>query len=221
MRRTLRKPPPQAAFDVIVLCSHFQPIYSLPHQRQVGYEALLRGVASAGGLLEPFELFAKAIVESSTGALDRLSHVTHLHNAAKWLPGQSWLFLNVTPASFIDPGYAQQLAGIARDSGMRPEEIVIELLESGGNDVCAFAHATQAFRRQGFLVAVDDLGAGHRETGSQPYSRASAGPARVSDAEAGEPVARGRHAGGSRRHRDRGGLARSEERRVGKECRSR
>ena len=161
MRRALGKPRPQAAFDGIVLCSHFQPIYSLPHQRQVGYEALLRGVASAGGLLEPFELFAKAIVESSTGALDRLSHVTHLHNAAKWLPGQSWLFLNVTPASFIDPGYAQQLAGIARDSGMRPEEIVIELLESGGNDVCAFAHATQAFRRHGFLVAVDDFGAGH------------------------------------------------------------
>jgi hypothetical protein len=49
-------------------------------------------------------------VENSTGTLDRLSHVTHLHNAAGWLPGQSWLFLNVTPASFIDPGYARQLA---------------------------------------------------------------------------------------------------------------
>ncbi|HEV7835285.1 MAG TPA: EAL domain-containing protein [Caballeronia sp.] len=160
-RRALGKPPPQAAFDGIVLCSHFQPIYSLPHQRQAGYEALLRGVASAGGLLAPFELFAKAVVENSTGALDRLSHVTHLHNAAGWLPGQSWLFLNVTPASFIDPGYARQLADLARESGMRPEEIVIELLESGGNDVCAFAQATQAFRSQGFLVAVDDFGAGH------------------------------------------------------------
>ncbi|MDB5788805.1 EAL domain-containing protein [Caballeronia mineralivorans] len=161
MRRALGKAPPQAAFDGIVLCSLFQPIYSLPHQRQVGYEALLRGVPSSGDLLAPFELFAKAIVESSTSTLDRLSHVTHLHNAAKWLPGQTWLFLNVTPASFIDPGYAQQLADVARGSGIRPEEIVIELLESGGNDVCAFARATQAFRSHGFLVAVDDFGAGH------------------------------------------------------------
>ncbi|MDN7184424.1 EAL domain-containing protein [Caballeronia sp. SEWSISQ10-4 2] len=161
MRRALGKASPQAAFDGIVLCSLFQPIYSLPHQRQVGYEALLRGVPSAGALLAPFELFAKAIVESSTSTLDRLSHVTHLHNAAKWLPGQTWLFLNVTPASFIDPGYAQQLADAARGSGIRPEEIVIELLESGGSDVCAFAQATQAFRSHGFLVAVDDFGAGH------------------------------------------------------------
>ena len=161
MRRALRNAPPQTAFDGIVLCSLFQPIYSLPHQRQVGYEALLRGVPSAGALLAPFELFAKAIVESSTSTLDRLSHVTHLHNAAKWLPGQTWLFLNVTPASFIDPGYAQQLAEAARESGIPPEAIVIELLESGGSDVCAFAQATQAFRSHGFLVAVDDFGAGH------------------------------------------------------------
>jgi EAL domain-containing protein (putative c-di-GMP-specific phosphodiesterase class I) len=161
MRRALGNAPQQAAFDGITLCSHFQPIYSLPHQRQVGYEALLRGVASAGGLLAPFELFAKAIVENSTGALDRLSHAIHVHNAARWLPAETWLFLNVTPASFVDPGYARQLAEHAREAGVRPEEIVIELLESGGSDVCAFAHATQAFRSQGFLVAVDDFGSGH------------------------------------------------------------
>jgi EAL domain-containing protein (putative c-di-GMP-specific phosphodiesterase class I) len=161
MRRSLGKLRPQAAFDGIMLCSHFQPIYSLPHQRQVGYEALLRANAATGEMLTPFELFAKAIVENSTVTLDRLSHVTHLHNAAPWLPGETWLFLNVTPACFIGPGYARQLSDIAREAGVRPEEIVIELLESGGNDVCAFVQATQAFRSQGFLVAVDDFGAGH------------------------------------------------------------
>jgi EAL domain-containing protein (putative c-di-GMP-specific phosphodiesterase class I) len=161
MRRALRKPLSQVAFDGIVLCSHFQPIYSLPHQRQVGYEALLRGVGPAGGLLAPLELFAKAIAENATGTLDRLSHLTHLHHAAAWLPVQTWLFLNLTPENFVDSGYAPQLASIARNSGVRPEEIVIELLESGGSDVSAFAHATQAFRAHGFLVAVDDFGAGH------------------------------------------------------------
>jgi EAL domain-containing protein (putative c-di-GMP-specific phosphodiesterase class I) len=161
MRRALRKSQPQATFDGITLCSHFQPIYSLPHQRQVGYEALLRGVAPAGGLLAPFELFAKAIVESALGVLDRMSHVTHLESAAAWLPGQTWLFLNLTPENFVDPAYALQLAELARGSGVRPEEIVIELLESGGSDVHAFTHATQAFRAHGFLVAVDDFGAGH------------------------------------------------------------
>ena len=161
MRRAPRKSPPPAAFDGVALCSHFQPIYSLPHQRQVGYEALLRGVAPAGGLLAPLDLFAKAIVDSAISTLDRMSHLTHLHNASAWLPVQTWLFLNLTPENFIDPGYAPQLANIARDSGVRPEEIVIELLESGGSDISAFARATQAFRAHGFLVAVDDFGAGN------------------------------------------------------------
>ena len=72
MRRALGKPRPQAAFDGIALCSHFQPIYSLPHQRQVGYEALLRGVASAGGLLEPFELFLALVCAAAlTGQVPR------------------------------------------------------------------------------------------------------------------------------------------------------
>jgi EAL domain-containing protein (putative c-di-GMP-specific phosphodiesterase class I) len=161
MRRAPNKVMNPLSYGGIALCSHFQPIYSLPHQRQVGYEALLRGKAPQGDPVPPFELFAKAIVEGSMGALDRMSHDTHLRHACGWLPERTWLFLNVTPASFIDPGYALQLAAIARDYGVGPEEIVIELLESAGSDVEAMALATQAFRSSGFLVAVDDFGAGH------------------------------------------------------------
>jgi EAL domain-containing protein (putative c-di-GMP-specific phosphodiesterase class I) len=161
MRRAPNKVMNPLSYGGIALCSHFQPIYSLPHQRQVGYEALLRGHTAEGDPVPPFELFAKAIVEGSMGALDRMSHDTHLRHACGWLPERTWLFLNVTPASFIDPGYALQLASIARDYGVGPEEIVIELLESAGSDVEAMAVATQAFRSSGFLVAVDDFGAGH------------------------------------------------------------
>lgn len=161
MRHVINHAPPDSSFDGIALFSHFQPIYSLPLQRQVGYEALLRGATPEGELVSPFDLFAKAVVAGSMGALDRRSHATHLHRATGWLPERTWLFLNVTPANFVDTAYARELALLARNFGVRPEEIVIELLESDSSDISAFAAATRAFRSLGFLVAVDDFGAGH------------------------------------------------------------
>jgi EAL domain-containing protein (putative c-di-GMP-specific phosphodiesterase class I) len=161
MRRALKRAEPQPNFGGIALGSHFQPIYSLAHQRQIGYEALLRGGTPEGSTVPPFELFAKAIVEGSMNTLDRMSHDTHLRNAGTWLPERTWLFLNVTPASFTDSGYAQRLAELASEYGISGDEIVIELLESAGHCVDSMAHATQTFRAQGFLVAVDDFGAGH------------------------------------------------------------
>ncbi|WP_086965174.1 EAL domain-containing protein [Caballeronia glebae] len=147
--------------DGIRLRTHLQPIYSLPHQREVGYEALLRGEACDGTLVGPFDLFGRAIVAGKLTELDRMSHLTHLHNAAPMLPAAHWLFVNINPATFTDPGYAARLASATRESGLAPEQVVIEVLESGGTDVAEIARATRAFRAQGFLVAVDDFGAGH------------------------------------------------------------
>ncbi|KND55009.1 EAL domain [Candidatus Paraburkholderia kirkii] len=90
-----------------------------------------------------------------------MSHLTHLRNAAPLLPDAQWLFLKVNPATFTDPGDAARLAAATRESGLAPECLVIEVQESGGTDVAEIARATHAFRAQGFLVAVDDFGAGH------------------------------------------------------------
>ncbi|BAN25034.1 EAL domain-containing protein [Caballeronia insecticola] len=147
--------------DGITLRTHLQPIYSLPHQREVGYEALLRGDAGGGTLVGPFDLFGRAIVAGKLIELDRMSHVTHLHNAAPLLRDAQWLFVNINPATFTHPGYAARLAATARDAGLAPERLVIEVLESGGTDLAEISRATHAFRAQGFLVAVDDFGAGH------------------------------------------------------------
>ncbi|WP_245932845.1 EAL domain-containing protein [Caballeronia novacaledonica] len=147
--------------DGIALRTHLQPIYSLPHQREVGYEALLRGDAGGGALVGPFDLFGRAIVAGKLTELDRMSHLAHLRNAAPLLPAAQWLFININPATFTDPGYAARLALATREAGLAPERLVIEVLESGGTDVEKLSRATHAFRAQGFLVAVDDFGAGH------------------------------------------------------------
>ncbi|ASW00554.1 bifunctional diguanylate cyclase/phosphodiesterase [Paraburkholderia aromaticivorans] len=141
------------------LTSHFQPLYSLSHQKQVGFEALLRGEQRDGTLVPPAVLFAPK-PSSDEGALDRASHTVHLANARGSLPDGAWLFLNILPATFIAEGYADQLAKIVRAVGLEPERVVLEILESHGGSVDDMSRAAALYREHGFLIAVDDFGAG-------------------------------------------------------------
>jgi len=141
------------------LTSHFQPLYSLSHQKQVGFEALLRGEQGDGTLVPPAVLFAPR-PSSDEGALDRASHAVHLANARGSLPDDAWLFLNILPATFIAEGYADQLAKIVRGVGLEPERVILEILESHGGSVDDMSRAAALYREYGFLIAVDDFGAG-------------------------------------------------------------
>jgi diguanylate cyclase (GGDEF)-like protein len=141
------------------LTSHFQPLYSLSHQKQVGFEALLRGEQDDGTLVPPAVLFAPR-PSSDEGALDRASHVVHLAHARNSLPDDAWLFLNILPATFIAEGYADQLAKIVRAVGLEPERVILEILESHGGSVDDMSRAAALYREHGFLIAVDDFGAG-------------------------------------------------------------
>ena len=145
------------AFD---LFTHYQPVYSLSHQKQVGFEALLRGFDQHGTPLQPDKLFAP---QSNSGIsdLDSLTHHLHLANARKRLPLDCWLFLNVAPSTFIQPGYEQTLAAIVFEAGLDPRGVVLEILESEGVDVEELALAAWRYRGCGFLIAVDDFGTGH------------------------------------------------------------
>ncbi|EDZ99777.1 diguanylate cyclase/phosphodiesterase [Burkholderia sp. H160] len=141
------------------LISHFQPLYSLSHQKQVGFEALLRGEQDDGTLVPPVVMFAPK-PSSDEGALDRASHAVHLVNARRALPGDAWLFLNILPATFIADGYADQLTKIVRAAGLEPERVILEILESHGGSVDDMSRAAARYREHGFLIAVDDFGAG-------------------------------------------------------------
>lgn len=146
-------------WDEYYLMSHFQPLYSLSHQKQVGFEALLRGEQDDGTIVPPVVLFAPRPL-SDEGALDRASHAVHLRNAQRLITCDAWLFLNILPATFVADGYADQLAHLARSAGVEPEKIVLEILESHGGSVDEMSRAAARYREFGFLIAVDDFGAG-------------------------------------------------------------
>jgi EAL domain-containing protein (putative c-di-GMP-specific phosphodiesterase class I) len=84
----------------------------------------------------------------------------HLGNARRALPGDAWLFLNILPATFVADGYADQLTKIVRAVGLEPERVILEILESHGGSVDEMSRAAARYRQHGFLIAVDDFGAG-------------------------------------------------------------
>ncbi|MEX3895685.1 EAL domain-containing protein [Paraburkholderia sp. BR10954] len=150
---------PRYRWEDFYLISHFQPLYSLSHQKQVGFEALLRGEHDDGTLVPPVVMFAPK-PSSDEGALDRASHAVHLGNARRALPGDAWLFLNILPSTFVADGYADQLTKIVRAAGLEPERVILEILESHGGSVDEMSRAAARYRQHGFLIAVDDFGAG-------------------------------------------------------------
>jgi diguanylate cyclase (GGDEF)-like protein len=107
--------PLRVQWDDFWLTSHLQPLYSLSHQKQVGFEALLRGEREDGAHVPPAVLFSPKPF-SDQGELDRTSHALHLGNGRRMIPDDAWVFLNILPATFVADGYPDQLAHIARSA---------------------------------------------------------------------------------------------------------
>ncbi|MBB3259222.1 diguanylate cyclase (GGDEF)-like protein [Paraburkholderia bannensis] len=142
----------------VALVSHFQPLWSLPREKLIGIEALLRGEDGQGALVPPAVLFG-GLSAAELGELDVLAHRCHLQSAAGRLPEGARLFLNILPSTFIRPGYEAELASMVDAAGLAPGDIVLELLESDDAGPDALSLAANRYRDCGFLIAVDDFGA--------------------------------------------------------------
>jgi EAL domain-containing protein (putative c-di-GMP-specific phosphodiesterase class I)/GGDEF domain-containing protein/predicted transcriptional regulator len=139
----------------------FQPIVAVENPRIIGYEALIRGPDDSP-LHKPDALFAVARESRLLAALEfACREVSCERFAALNLPGK--LFLNMSPISFTDSQYRD---GVTREIlqrvGLSAERLVFELTESQPLDELDLLRAaSDHFRRQGFAVALDDLGAGY------------------------------------------------------------
>ena len=159
-----RKGAGTARFGNYWLHSHFQPIYSVPHHRLVGHEALLRACGPDGTPVSPVDVFASCRSESELSDCDRLSRLVHLENYGGQQRQGEWLFLNAHPLAFQrlgQPGAQGDLARLHQVFGMRPGSIVFEVLEAEAADPAQLAESIAIARAAGLLIAIDDFGAGH------------------------------------------------------------
>lgn len=147
--------------DVPLLRVVYQPIVDFRSWTVVGWESLVRG--PAGSHFEsPLVLFDFAEEAESVFALERICRELAVANIGPRNPEQK-IFINVNPRTLADPGFRpEETLGLLAKHGMSPQNVVLEITER--HNVCDFAlfhRALDLYREQGFLVAIDDVGAGY------------------------------------------------------------
>ncbi|WP_322031841.1 EAL domain-containing protein [Paraburkholderia sp. J76] len=145
----------------LTLTSVFQPVFSLSHMRAVGYEGLLRAHDPLDRPVSPLDVFGDAARVGEALLVDRLAQGLHLENFALLGAEREWLFLNVHPGTLIEAYHSAALLANLRRLNIAPRRVVLEVLEDEATDLDALAQAVAAFRERGFLVALDDFGAGN------------------------------------------------------------
>jgi EAL domain-containing protein (putative c-di-GMP-specific phosphodiesterase class I) len=145
--------------------AHFQPIVSLKRRCVVGVEGLSRGIdPSSRGLISPKDLFHQAEVQGLEVELDRLCRQKALDDfrMVQSLTPDLVLSLNLNTAIF-DQGVTGSgyLRTQVYQMGLKPQNIAIEIVESEVGDLKELQRFVKLYKNYGFLIALDDVGAGH------------------------------------------------------------
>lgn len=143
---------------------HLQPIISIKKKAVMGLEALSRGIVSTKTIM-PTALFDIASASGNTVALDRLCRKKSLElysSLTKQLDDEIILFLNFD-ASIIDQGVVGSgvLLEAANSLNINPSKIAIEINETRVDDLESLKKFINTHRDYGFIIALDDIGAGH------------------------------------------------------------
>lgn len=143
--------------------THFHPIVDSHDPSTVyAYECLLRGLDEDGALISPDRLFNASRAAELMFHLDRLARVTAIRQASAH-GIRCNVFINFNPTSIYDPAFCLRttLNEIDR-SELDNNRFVFEVVESDAvDDTRSLLDILSEYRRKGFRVALDDLGAGY------------------------------------------------------------
>lgn len=160
------------ALDTEQFVLHFQPIVSLETGKISGVEALLRWQHPQHGTISPAEFIPIAEETHLIVALGEWAFRQTCVSFAHWrktlgpdaIPSIS---VNVSRSQLSVPALAQQLGAIAREAGVEPEAIHLEITESA--IMAQSEKATPALRHIkaiGFKLDMDDFGTGYSSLAS-------------------------------------------------------
>jgi EAL domain-containing protein (putative c-di-GMP-specific phosphodiesterase class I) len=150
-----------ARFGELTFSSAFQPIFSLSHRRSIGYEALLRAQNPAGDEVPPLAVLGRSSARGRWNNLERGVQLLHASNFTQIANAHDRLFLNTRPDGFIvSDAYRRLVEGTLRYLQLTPARIVLEVLETPNGNLQKLVEGVASFRQLGFLIALDDFGAG-------------------------------------------------------------
>jgi EAL domain-containing protein (putative c-di-GMP-specific phosphodiesterase class I) len=149
-------------FDAGGITSHFHPIVHVGDTSRVfAHEALLRGRGRDGGALEPLAILAHAREAGLLQDVDLAACRCAIREAAHLEPGVT-VFVNFSPAMMEDAeSCLRATVSAIHAAGLAPNRFVFEVIEADRiEDAARLKHVLDCYRRSGFRVALDDLGAG-------------------------------------------------------------
>ena len=149
-------------YQKLYLASVIQPIYSIDHQRTIGYEALVRATTAQGEKIPPLTLLDIPENEQEAIYLDRLCRFTHLANFHQIINDNCWLFIN-TSALAAEKGqkYGRFFAELLKKFNIKASNVVIEIIEDETTDKNQLFDSINYYKEIGCMIAIDDFGAGH------------------------------------------------------------
>jgi EAL domain-containing protein (putative c-di-GMP-specific phosphodiesterase class I) len=143
--------------------TYFQPICSIKTHSIFGAEALARGMDAEGNVVSPAWLFAEASRLGVAGPYEMACRHRAIAAFSSSLAELDplLLFMNLNLAVSDGEDDAARLLETTRQWSVPPQRIVVEVLESRFDDTQRLAAILNRFRELGFLLALDDVGAGH------------------------------------------------------------
>jgi EAL domain-containing protein (putative c-di-GMP-specific phosphodiesterase class I) len=142
--------------------SAFQPIFTFAHNRPVAYEALLRARDRQGNFISPPEVLQQAAELGQSDKLEITLIILHAVNFFRLDIQHEWLFLNLNPvltSSNLD--FIHELPEILNQFDIPLSRIVIEIVENSVSAHDNLIRAVKYLKQCGFIIAIDDFGAGH------------------------------------------------------------
>ena len=144
---------------------HYQPIIDLSTGELAGVEALVRWRHPTRGLLMPRDFIHLAELTGAIGSLDRWVLEEAGRQAAAWgadgpTGGGRFLSVNLSPLALVEPGLATHVRDVLRMSGLRPEQLLLEVTESVQPDPRGVATSISALKALNVRLAIDDFGTG-------------------------------------------------------------
>lgn len=145
------------------IIAKYQPIISLVKKKIVAFEGLTRGVNILNSeLISPLKMFEYARNNGMSTMLDRLCREKCIESFKDiYSMNDEWyLFINVDASVIEQVEGSNYLLNQVLSHEILPKNIVIEINESSVDNLDSLESFTNNYRKNGFLIALDDVGVG-------------------------------------------------------------
>lgn len=160
------------AIDNNQFSAFLQPIVTLPDQKLVGFESLIRWNHPTRGMVSPMEFVPVAERTNVVWDLDMmmLKRACEIVPQLQKMSGQNarklYVSVNLSGAHFDNPNIAEEIGNILKSSAIDPAQVVFEITESAlMGDPKVAEQVLVNVKNLGVRIALDDFGTGYSSLG--------------------------------------------------------